>query len=101
MDLLADYEGLSARLESMRAEIRDIRATEYSPDGLVTAVVGGRGELLELELDLRILREQNASALAGSIMDTLRSAAATAQRESVRLAEDLLGNDGDGAHEAR
>jgi hypothetical protein len=84
MDLLAEH------LETMRAEIGDIRATEHSPDGLVTAVVGGRGELLELELDPRILREQNASALAQSIMDTVRSAAAAAGRETVRLAESLL-----------
>jgi DNA-binding protein YbaB len=84
MDLLAE------RLQTMRGQLRDIRATEYSPDGLITAVVGGRGELLELELDPRILREQNASALAESIMDTVRAAAAAAGRESVRLAESLL-----------
>jgi DNA-binding protein YbaB len=88
MDLLAE------RIQTMRAEIRDIRATEYSPDGLITAVAGGRGELLELELDPRVLREQNASALARSIMDTVRAAAAAAGRESVRLAEDLLSRDG-------
>lgn len=84
---------LAERLRTMRAELRDIRATEYSPDGLITAVVGGRGELLELELDPRVLREQNAAALAQSIMDTVRSAAAAAGRESVRVAEDLLGRD--------
>jgi DNA-binding protein YbaB len=84
MDLLAE------RLQTMRGQIREIRATEYSPDGLITAVVGGRGELLELELDPRILREQNAAALAESIMDTVRAAAAAAGRESVRLAESLL-----------
>jgi DNA-binding protein YbaB len=86
MDLLAE------RLQTMRGQLRDIRATEYSPDGLITAVVGGRGELLELELDPRVLREQNASALAKSIMDTVRAAAAAAGRESVRLAESVLGN---------
>jgi DNA-binding protein YbaB len=88
--MLMVMDQLAERLRTMRGQLRDIRATEYSPDGLITAVVGGRGELLELELDPRVLREQNASALAKSIMDTVRAATDAAGRESVRLAESLL-----------
>jgi hypothetical protein len=93
MDPLADSGRLAASLETVRERLRDIRATEYSPDGLITAVVGGRGDLLELELHPRIFREQNATALAASIMDTVRSAAAAAEREAARLAEALFGGD--------
>ena len=87
---LAEYERLAEQVAAMRAGIQDVRATEFSADGLVTAVVGGRGELLELELDPRIYRDQNAAALAESIVDTVHAAAATAEREAVRLAKKLL-----------
>lgn len=87
---LAEYARLAEQVRAVRDGIDDIRATAYSDDGLITAVVGGRGELRELELDPRIYREQNATALASRIVATIREAAAEAERDAVTFAQELM-----------
>lgn len=87
---LAEYARLAEQVRAMRDGIDDIRGTGYSDDGLITAVVGGRGELRELELDPRIYREQNATALASRIVATIRDAAAEAEREATKFAQEVI-----------
>ncbi|MBB4906426.1 YbaB/EbfC family nucleoid-associated protein [Actinophytocola algeriensis] len=87
---LAEYEWLGKQVRAMYDGIDDVRGTAHSADELVTAVVGGRGELLELELDARVFREQDAGGLAASILATVREAAEDAEREATRLAEELV-----------
>jgi len=86
---LAEYERIAEQVRAVKDAIDEVRGTGYSDDGLVTAVVGGRGELLELELDPRIYRERNAAELAARIVATVREAAAEAERETVKLAGKL------------
>lgn len=87
---LAEYARIADQVRSMRDGVDDIRATAYSDDGLVTAVVGGRGEVLELELDPRVYRDQDPDALATSIVATIRDAGEEAERSAIRFAEKLL-----------
>ena len=87
---LAEYARLAESVRSVQDGIGDIRGTGYSTDGLVTAVVGGRGELVELELDPRIYREQNATKLAENILAAVHEAAAEAEQEATKIAEKLL-----------
>ncbi len=87
---LVEYERIAEQVRAMRDGIEDIRATTHSDDGLVTAVVGGRGELLELALDSRVFREQDAAGLAETILAAVREAAAEAEQEAVRFAERLV-----------
>jgi DNA-binding protein YbaB len=92
---LAEYERIGEQVRALRDGIDDVRATAYSDDGLVTAVVNGRGELLDLELDPRVYRDQDSAALAGTIRATVRKAAADACRETADLARGLLPAGGD------
>ena len=87
---LAEYARLNEQLRAMRDGVNDIRGTGYSDDGLVTAVAGGRGELLELELDPRIYRDRDATKLAAKIVAAVHEAEAEAAREAVKFAEKLL-----------
>ena len=87
---LTRYDELARRVRAMRDGIDDIEVTESSPDGLITVVVTGRGTLAELELDPRIYRDQNADALAGTIMATVRAAAEAAEGQAARLVVDLM-----------
>ena len=87
---LAEYERIAEQVRAMRDGIENVRATNHSDDGLVTAVVGGRGELLELELDPRIFRDQDAPGLAAAILATVSGAAEEAEQEAVRFAERLI-----------
>jgi DNA-binding protein YbaB len=87
---LVEYERIAEQVRAMRDGIEGIRATTHSDDGLVTAVVGGRGELLELELDPRVFREQDAAGLAETILAVVRDAEQEAERDAVRFAEQLI-----------
>lgn len=87
---LGEYARLAERIRELRDGIDDIRATGYCRDGTVTAVVDGRGQLVDLELDPRIYREQDSAALAASILDAVRDASEESQRMANRIAADLL-----------
>jgi DNA-binding protein YbaB len=87
---LTGHDRLAWRVRAIRDGIDDIEVTSSSPDGLITAVVTGRGTLADLELDPRIYRDQNADALAAAIMATVRAAAAAAGRDAARLVMDLM-----------
>ncbi|MFL6124498.1 YbaB/EbfC family nucleoid-associated protein [Actinophytocola sp.] len=90
---LAEYARLAERVKALQDGVHDLRGTGYSTDGLVTAVVGGRGELLELSLDPRIYREPNAAELAAKIVAAVHEAAAEAEREATGLAAKLMPRD--------
>ncbi|MCK2242829.1 MULTISPECIES: YbaB/EbfC family nucleoid-associated protein [unclassified Crossiella] len=61
-----------------------------SADGLITATVSARGELLDLWLDQRIYRTSDSARLAVQITGTVREAARRARaRVAVKLDEML------------
>ena len=86
---LAESHRIAEQVRAVQDGIDEVRGTGYSDDGLVTAVVGGRGELLELELDPRIYRDRNAAELAARIVATVREATAEAGQEAAKFAEKL------------
>jgi DNA-binding protein YbaB len=87
---LTEYARLAEQMKAMRDNVDEIRGTGYSDDDLVTAVVGGRGNLVELELDPRIYRDRNATELAAKIVAAVHEAAEDAEREAAKFAEKLL-----------
>ncbi len=55
-------------------EIFEVTGTAWSEDRMIKAVVGPRGQLIELEIDPRIYRKPNSKALAATIVATVRTA---------------------------
>jgi DNA-binding protein YbaB len=85
-----EHELLRDGLLAVQQSLGEIRATHDSDDGLITATVGGRGELLELTLDPRIYRTTDSVALAEGIMATIKLAAESAADEAYVLTRHLL-----------
>lgn len=85
----AEYARLGEQVRALRDGVDQVRGTGYSDDGLVTAVVDGRGVLCELELDPRIYRSPNAAELAAQIVAAVREAADDAGQAAAKLAEKL------------
>jgi DNA-binding protein YbaB len=85
-----DHARMLDHVRAVRDGIDRIRVTTYSPDGLVRVVCGGRGQLLELELDPRVYRELDSSALADTIRETIRESAEDAEHSAAKVAEKLL-----------
>lgn len=75
-----DLGKAASRMRETQKELIQIKATAYSDDRLVKAVVGPRGQLVELDLDPRLYRRPNAKALSNTIVSTIRKAADEANR---------------------
>lgn len=75
LGIIAEYEQLAEEVESLRRTIARTQETADSADGLVSATVGGNGELVELWLDPRIYRAPDSAALATTITETIHQAA--------------------------
>ncbi|MEV6634794.1 YbaB/EbfC family nucleoid-associated protein [Actinoplanes sp. NPDC051470] len=75
-----DYASYRETLIGERDRLRSASATATSPDGLVTATAGGRGELIGLTLDDRVFRPSDSRRLAGAIVSTARDAAEKVSR---------------------
>ncbi|MDA3647202.1 YbaB/EbfC family nucleoid-associated protein [Saccharopolyspora indica] len=69
-----DVRAWRRRLLSLRDQVRTAAATADSEAGLITATVGGRGQLLDLRLDPRIYRVSDSTRLATEITATVREA---------------------------
>lgn len=92
--LTAEFERVSKVGEALYENLEKARVTMDSSDGLVTATVGGRGEVIDLELDPRIYQSPNAEALAKTIVDTIRAGYEAATEESWHALEKLKDDSG-------
>ena len=67
-------------LTHVQRESRRITGVAWSDDRLIKAVVGPRGQLLDLELDPRLFRRPDSAALSAAIVATVRIAVDEAMR---------------------
>jgi DNA-binding protein YbaB len=74
----------------LQERARSLQVTEKSADGLISATVGARGELIRLDIDPRIYRRPDARALADDITETIKKAGAKARDEVVELFATLV-----------
>lgn len=89
-DRLAEVYGRFNRLRSdvdeLQQRLATLRVTVESPNGLVKATVGPRGQLVDLQLDPRGVRTMNSDRLARAILATVQEAA----KRSVDQVEALM-----------
>ncbi|MFC7547930.1 YbaB/EbfC family nucleoid-associated protein [Plantactinospora sp. GCM10030261] len=72
--VVEDLRHTLANAEQTRQEMLQITGTAWSEDRLIKAVVGPRGQLVEIDIDPRIYRTPNSKALSAAIMATVRAA---------------------------
>lgn len=70
--------------------VLSVTGSATSPDGLVTVVVGPRGQLVDLRIDPRVYRRPNAGALAATILATARAAVEQAVEQTRELVDARL-----------
>jgi DNA-binding protein YbaB len=76
-EIYGEYERLRSGLHDLQQRLAALRVTEKSSDGQVSATVGPRGQLVRLQLDARIARD-DVDALATKITATVQAAARSA-----------------------
>jgi DNA-binding protein YbaB len=72
--LTAESRRLRASLRDLQRDLAAVTGSARSPDGLVKATVGFRGQVLSLELDPRVYRRPDSKALADTIVATIQAA---------------------------
>ncbi|MGV9368983.1 YbaB/EbfC family DNA-binding protein [Micromonospora sp. BL1] len=85
-EVYGQYQRLRSGLDELQTKLAELRVTERSDDGQVTAVVGARGELISVEVSPAAFHDRDARALSRKITETVlraSTAATTATRELV------------------
>ncbi|MFD2414725.1 YbaB/EbfC family nucleoid-associated protein [Amycolatopsis pigmentata] len=77
-----EYRQMAEDVRSAQARTAEVRAEASSEDGLITAVVGGSGELVSLRLAARIYRSPDSDQLAAEITAVVHEAAELARQET-------------------
>lgn len=71
-------------------QLMRITGTAWSADRMVKAVVGPRGQLIELEIDPRVFRQPNSKKLAAMIVATVHSAVDDVLRQSSEILDAVM-----------
>jgi DNA-binding protein YbaB len=91
--MIGDLEKVTRNLDEGRRRIRQIQGVAWSPDRLIKAVVGPRGQLIDLEIDPRVYRNPNSKALSASILATVRSAVEDSMRQGKEVRDGMIPKD--------
>jgi DNA-binding protein YbaB len=76
-----------------RQQVLEITGTAWSDDRLVKAVVGPRGQLIDLDIDPRVFRTPNSKALSASILSTVKAAVEDANRKTREIIDKAMPKD--------
>lgn len=89
-ELRATFMRLRNDVPAVYEKARAVQITEKSRDGLITATVGARGDLVRLDIDPRVYRRPDSRELADCITQTIHRAAARAQEKVIELFAPLI-----------
>lgn len=89
-ELQERFMRMQEQAPALQAKARAVQVTEKSRDGLISATVGARGELVRLDIDPRIYRRPDSRELADAITETIHRAATKAQEKIVEVFEPLI-----------
>ena len=89
-ELMSQFQRLRDNASGLQQQLREVTATATSPDRLITATAGPRGQLIRLDIDPRVYRNPNSRALADAITETVQRAAAAAADKVAELCQPLL-----------
>ncbi len=84
------FQKLTTEGPKLHEQARAVQVTEKSPDGLISATVGSRGELIRLDLDPRIYRQPDSRELADTITETIKAAGVAAKERVIEVFEPLI-----------
>ena len=92
-EMVGDLKRSLDNVGDAQKKLMRVTGTAWSDDRLVKAVVGPRGQLIELELDPRIYRKPNSKLLSATIVDTVRKAVEQAMAKTEEIMEESLPKD--------
>ncbi|WP_307854645.1 YbaB/EbfC family nucleoid-associated protein [Micromonospora sp. C31] len=89
-EVYGDYRRLRSGLDELQGRLAEVRVTERSEDGRVTAIAGPRGEVISVELHPSVFHDRDAKALSRQITATVHRASAAAVAATQELVAGYL-----------
>jgi DNA-binding protein YbaB len=80
-------------ISETRQKVAAVTGVAWSDDRTVKAVVGPRGQLVDLDIDPRVFRNPNSKALSATIVATVRAAVEDANRKTREIMEKAMPKD--------
>ena len=80
-------------LPKTQDQMLDLMGEAWSDDGMVKAVVGPRGQLVDLEIDPRVFRQPDAAALRARILAAAAAAARDVREQVQEIVDSHLPSD--------
>ena len=89
-DVFGQYQRLRSGLDDLQDRLAEMRVSAESEDGLITATVDPRGQLVDLRLDRRVYRDMDPEQLSRAIVATAGKAAARTTEQVTELMAEYL-----------
>jgi len=90
LSLVQDLNKTLGNIADTQRRMMSVTGTAWSEDRMIKAVVGPRGQLIDLEIDPRIYRKPNSTALAATILSTVRAAVEQAVAKTQELVDQAM-----------
>ncbi len=90
LNLVQDLNKTLDNVADTQRRMMAVTGTAWSDDRMVKAVVGPRGQLIDLEIDPRVYRKPNSKALAASILSTVRAAVDLAMKQTKEIVDQTM-----------
>jgi DNA-binding protein YbaB len=92
-DVYAQYDRMRSGMGQLQQDLGSLEASAKSADGMVTAVVGARGQLVRLVLHEQAYQRHRPEPLARLITQTVATASASVAQEAQRMVQDFVPED--------
>ncbi|KAA9160149.1 YbaB/EbfC family nucleoid-associated protein [Amycolatopsis acidicola] len=89
-EMLAQLSKAAENIPKAQAKMQALTGVAWSDDRLVKAVVGSRGQLVDLEIDPRVFRNPDAGELSAKIVHTANAAARDVSAQAREVLEEGL-----------
>jgi DNA-binding protein YbaB len=90
VSLVQDLNKTLSNIADTQRKMLGVTGTAWSDDRMIKAVVGPRGQLIDLEIDPRVYRRPNSKALAASILSTVRAAVEQAVQQTKEIIDQAM-----------
>jgi len=90
LSLVQDLNKTLSNVADTQRKMLAVTGTAWSDDRMIKAVVGPRGQLIDLEIDPRVYRKPNSKALAATILSTVRAAVEQAVTKTQEIVDESM-----------
>lgn len=91
--MMDDIRKTIGSLDDTQQQITKVTGTGWSSDRLIRAVVGPRGQLVDLEIDPRVFRNPDSRGLADAILAAVEAAVTDASTKSMSIVDKTMSPD--------